>query len=153
MKIKKITDNKDLKDTWDIEVDEVHEYLLSNGCVSHNTSGKSINAIESIEPIHMFFYKEEGTITVPTLVPNFSLNNQYYKRAFDCDQYALLENAAVRQKWIDQSQSVNIYIKKPDSFKELTDLHLYAFDIGLKTLYYFKQEKEQDQEGECESCT
>jgi len=56
-----------IEHTWDIEVDEVHEYQLSNGCISHNTSGKACNAIESTEPISDFFYKEEGTITVPTL--------------------------------------------------------------------------------------
>lgn len=138
--------------TWDIEVEEVHEYLLGNGCVSHNTSGKAINAIESTEPIADFFYKEEGTITVPTVVPNFRKNNQYYKRAFECDQYALLRNAAVRQKWLDQAQSVNVYVSRPDSLLELTKLHLYGFDLGMKTFYYLKQKKEGD-EYVCESCS
>lgn len=116
------------------------------------TSGKGINAIESTEPISNFFYKEEGTITVPTVVPNFRKNNQYYKPAFECDQYALLKNAAIRQKWIDQSQSVNVYIKRPDSLLELTKLHFYFFNLGGKTLYYLKQQKESD-EHICESCT
>lgn len=138
--------------TWDIEVDEVHEYFLSNGCVSHNTSGKAINSIESTEPVHDFFYKEEGTITIPTVVPNFRVNNRYYKRAFECDQFALLKNAAVRQKWIDQSQSVNVYISTPDSLKEMSDLHIYGFNLGLKTYYYQKQQKSGDDYA-CESCT
>jgi intein/homing endonuclease len=59
-KYKKVINIKELNffDTWDIEVKEVNEYLLGNGCISHNTSGKSINAIESIEPIHDFFKKK-----------------------------------------------------------------------------------------------
>ncbi len=116
------------------------------------TSGKAVNSIESTEPVHDFFYKEEGTITVPTVVPNFRKNNAYYKRAFDCDQYALLKNAAVRQKWIDQAQSVNVYIKRPDSLLEMTKLHIYGFKHGMKTYYYLKQMKESE-DYTCESCT
>ena len=116
------------------------------------TSGKAINSIESTEPIHDLFYKEEGTITVPTVVPNFRKNNKYYKRAFECDQMALIKNAAVRQKWVDQAQSVNVYISKPDSLWEMTNLHLYGFHYGMKTFYYLKQQKDGD-EYVCESCT
>ena len=116
------------------------------------TSGKAVNSIESTEPVHDFFYKEEGTITVPTVVPNFRKNNAYYKRAFDCDQFALLKNAAVRQKWIDQAQSVNVYIKRPDSLNDMTKLHVYGFHNGMKTFYYLKQMKESE-DYTCESCT
>lgn len=116
------------------------------------TSGKAINSIESTEPVHDFFYKEEGTITIPTVVPNFRVNNKYYKRAFECDQFALLKNAAVRQKWIDQAQSINVYISTPDSLKEMTNLHIYGFKLGLKTFYYMKQQK-SGEDYVCESCT
>ena len=88
------------------------------------------------EPIADFYYKEEGTQSIPTLVPNFRKNNQYYKKNFECNQFVLVEHAAVRQKWLDQAQSVNLYISRPDSLRELTDLHLYGFRIGLKTFYY-----------------
>jgi len=152
MRISKIVDNTELKNTWDIEVQDVHEYQLSNGCVSHNTSGKAVNAIESTEPMVDLFYKEEGTITVPTVVPNFRKNNQFYKRAFDCNQYGLIKNACVRQKWLDQSQSVNVYIAKPDSLKDMTMLHIFGFKHGLKTFYYLRQQKESN-EYVCESCT
>jgi len=150
MKITKIEES--YSHTWDIEVPEVHEYILGNGCVSHNTSGKAVNAIESTEPIHDFFYKEEGTLTIPTVVPNFRKNNQYYKRSFECDQYALIKNACVRQKWIDQAQSVNVYISKPDSLMEMAKLHMYGFHYGQKTFYYLKQQKQSD-DYTCESCT
>ena len=116
------------------------------------TSGKAVNAIESTEPVHDFFYKEEGTMTIPTVVPNFRKNNKYYKRAFDCDQIALLKNAAVRQKWIDQSMSVNVYISKPDSLMEMSKLHMYGFYYGMKTFYYQKSQKDTGYAA-CESCT
>lgn len=116
------------------------------------TSGKSINAIESTEPPHDFFYKEEGTITIPTLVPNFQKNIMFYKKAFDCDPFALLRNAAIRQKYIDQAQSINVYVQTPDSLKDLVQLHFYGFKYGIKTFYYLKQQKVGASDV-CESCT
>jgi ribonucleoside-diphosphate reductase alpha chain len=117
------------------------------------TSGKAINSIESIEPISNMFYREEGTITIPTVVPNFKLNSQYYKKAFDCDQKKLVELAAVRQKWLDQSQSVNLYIRRPDSLLDLTRLHAYGFHLGMKTFYYLKQSKDGADDEICEGCS
>lgn len=143
-------------DKWSDLADRVKTFGIRNAqlmaIAPTATSGKAVNSIESTEPVHDFFYKEEGTITVPTVVPNFRKNNAYYKRAFDCDQYALLKNAAVRQKWIDQAQSVNVYIKKPDSLLEMTKLHIYGFKNGMKTFYYLKQMKESE-DYTCESCT
>jgi len=51
MKIAKIEDCG-YKDTWDIEVNPQHHYLLSNGCVSHNTIGLIAGASQGIEPIY-----------------------------------------------------------------------------------------------------
>jgi hypothetical protein len=45
-----------------------------------------------------------------------------------------------------------VYIKKPDSLMEMTELHLYGFHLGMKTFYYLKQQKEGD-DYVCESCT
>jgi ribonucleoside-diphosphate reductase alpha chain len=143
-------------DKWNALAERVKTFGIRNAqlmaIAPTATSGKAVNSIESTEPVHDFFYKEEGTITVPTVVPNFRKNNAYYKRAFDCDQYALLKNAAVRQKWIDQAQSVNVYIKRPDSLEEMTKLHIYGFHNGMKTFYYLKQMKESE-DYTCESCT
>jgi ribonucleoside-diphosphate reductase alpha chain len=143
-------------DKWDALGERVKTFGIRNAqlmaIAPTATSGKAVNSVESTEPIHDFFYKEEGTITVPTVVPNFRKNNQYYKRAFDCDQFALIKNACVRQKWLDQAQSVNVYITKPDSLMEMSKLHVYGFEYGMKTFYYLKQQKEGTEEA-CESCT
>ena len=151
-----LTDYQPDMTKWNELADKVKTFGIRNAqlmaIAPTATSGKAINSIESTEPIADFFYKEEGTITVPTVVPNFRKNNQYYKRAFECDQYALLRNAAIRQKWIDQAQSVNVYVSRPDSLLDLTKLHLYGFNLGMKTFYYLKQQKEGD-EYVCESCT
>jgi ribonucleoside-diphosphate reductase alpha chain len=116
------------------------------------TSGKAINATESIEPITNFFYKDEGTTVLPTVAPNFRTQNRYYKRAFEIDQKWLIKLAAIRQIYLDQSQSVNLYYPKAESLLQLTDDHLYAFWLGMKTFYYLKSEKDKEEEV-CESCT
>lgn len=154
---KGLTAYKPDMEKWALLAEDIMKYGLRNAqlmaIAPTATSGKACNAIESTEPIADFFYKEEGTMTIPTIVPNFRKNNQYYKKNFECDQYALVEHAAVRQKWIDQAQSINLYIKRPDSLLEMTQLHLYGFSIGIKTFYYLKQQKEGADDYACESCS
>ncbi len=62
-----------------------------------------------------------------------------YKVAFNVDQKKLLECGAARQKWIDQGMSLNLYNNKT-SLKELNDLYLHAWQLGLKTTYYLRNE-------------
>jgi ribonucleoside-diphosphate reductase alpha chain len=49
----------------------------------------------------------------------------------------VLEAASRRQKWIDQAQSLNVYIAKP-SGKKLDQVYRQAWKIGLKTTYYLR---------------
>lgn len=58
-----------------------------------------------------------------------------YATSFEIDAKWLIEAGARRQKWIDQSQSLNIYIDKP-SGKKIDDIYKLAWTRGLKTTYY-----------------
>jgi ribonucleoside-diphosphate reductase alpha chain len=60
-----------------------------------------------------------------------------YATAFEIDSSWLIEAAARRQKWIDQSQSLNLYIANP-SGKHLDALYRLAWERGLKTTYYLR---------------
>ena len=60
-----------------------------------------------------------------------------YKTAFDRDMFKLIECNAVRQKWIDQSISFNLY-NKTTSLKYLNDLYMASWEAGLKTTYYLR---------------
>jgi ribonucleoside-diphosphate reductase alpha chain len=60
-----------------------------------------------------------------------------YMTAFDIDPKWIVEAAARRQKWIDQSQSVNLWIKTPD-LKTLSHMYRHAWHAGLKTTYYLR---------------
>lgn len=73
----------------------------------------------------------------------------------EIDQRAIIEQAADRQKFIDQAQSLNIMIDPNISAKDLNALYLYAWEQGIKTLYYqhsmnaaqqFGRKKLQEQE-------
>jgi ribonucleoside-diphosphate reductase alpha chain len=57
-----------------------------------------------------------------------------YATAFEIDTAWLIE-AARRQKWIDQAQSLNLYIANP-SGKKLDQLYRLAWSTGLKTTYH-----------------
>ena len=49
----------------------------------------------------------------------------------------MIAAAARRQKWIDQSQSVNLFLAKPD-MKQLSHMYRAAWRSGLKTTYYLR---------------
>ncbi|MGB5396649.1 MAG: ribonucleoside-diphosphate reductase subunit alpha, partial [Gammaproteobacteria bacterium] len=62
---------------------------------------------------------------------------QLYQTAFELDARWLVEAAARRQKWIDQGQSLNLYMSEPSGAK-LDSLYKLAWLRGLKTTYYLR---------------
>jgi ribonucleoside-diphosphate reductase alpha chain len=62
---------------------------------------------------------------------------QLYATAFELDPRWLVEAASRRQKWIDQGQSLNLYMSEPDG-KKLDALYKLAWVRGLKTTYYLR---------------
>lgn len=60
-----------------------------------------------------------------------------YKEVFEIDPMALIRITAHRGKWLDQSQSFNIFVSGI-SGKQLSDIYLYAWRMGLKTTYYLR---------------
>jgi ribonucleoside-diphosphate reductase alpha chain len=60
-----------------------------------------------------------------------------YKTAFEIAPTWLLQCAAVRQKWIDQSQSVNLFLAENDA-RKASFMYREAWDRGLKTTYYLR---------------
>lgn len=86
--------------------------------------------------------------------------------AREIDQYAIVQQAAQRQQFIDQSQSVNLFFSLPTSnldrvkvAKYINDVHLTAWELGVKSLYYLKtgspikgQQLIIEKESSCLSC-
>ena len=60
-----------------------------------------------------------------------------YKTVFSIDYKYFIEAAARRQKWIDQSQSVNLFLAQPE-LSTLSKMYRLAWNLGLKTTYYLR---------------
>ena len=56
----------------------------------------------------------------------------------EINQLALVQQAAIRQKYIDQTQSLNVAFDPTDSPKWINQVHMEAHKLGIKTLYYLR---------------
>jgi ribonucleoside-diphosphate reductase alpha chain len=63
-----------------------------------------------------------------------------FKTGYELDMKELIIQAADRQKYICQSQSLNLFLKSPISGKQLNDVHVLAHELGVKSLYYLRSE-------------
>lgn len=79
--------------------------------------------------------RNEGDLTEIDEIPD--KYKDIYKTAFNCDQEGLIRVNAVRQKWVDQAISFNLYNNKT-SIKYLNDIYIAAWKNGLKTTYYLR---------------
>ena len=77
----------------------------------------------------------DGSVQMIDRVPDDL--KQQYQTAFEIDPRWLVEAAARRQKWIDQGQSLNLYMSEPSGAK-LDSLYKLAWVRGLKTTYYLR---------------
>ncbi len=77
----------------------------------------------------------DGSIAQITEIPEDV--RKKYKEVFEIDGRWLMRAAAARGKWIDQSQSMNVFYAGK-SGKDISDLYHYAWDLGLKTTYYLR---------------
>lgn len=68
-------------------------------------------------------------------IPDWIKNK--YKTAFDRDMFKLIECNGVRQRWMDQSISFNLY-NQGTSLKYLNDIYFASWEAGLKTTYYLR---------------
>jgi ribonucleoside-diphosphate reductase alpha chain len=82
--------------------------------------------------------KDNGSIqniqTIPDNIKNI------YKTVWEVGNKALINNAAIRGKYICQSQSLNLFMDKPD-FNKLSSMHFYSWEKGLKTGIYYLRTK------------
>ncbi|MGC9238894.1 MAG: ribonucleoside-diphosphate reductase subunit alpha [Acidithiobacillus sp.] len=77
----------------------------------------------------------DGSVTPIDRIP--AALKPLYANAFEIDPQWLVEAAARRQKWLDQSQSLNLYFGQP-SGKKIDETYRLAWRRGLKTTYYLR---------------
>ena len=121
------------------------------------TSGKVINATEGVDAPRRFKKIEEGTYSLPFVVPNLRENREYYQLMFSIANKDVIELAAIRQKFLCMGQSVSLAYESLTSTYEHVSNIILAEELGLKTIYYSYTKKASLDEGEeeeegCESC-
>jgi ribonucleoside-diphosphate reductase alpha chain len=62
---------------------------------------------------------------------------ELYRTAWELPQRALIDLAAARAPWIDQSQSLNLFLADPQ-IGRLSSMYMHAWKSGLKTTYYLR---------------
>ena len=157
--VKDIHNESKNKLDWIGLYEEVKKYGLRNGYLLAlmPTGSTSIitGATPSIDPIFDKFYKEENMSGIlPQTPPEVDKYYWHYKSAYYIDQLWIIKAGAIRQKWIDQAQSLNIFItpENIDGYK-LSEIYISAWKYGLKTVYYCRSKSLVDLQEECESCS
>ena len=99
----------------------------------------------TIEPTFKRTYTKENHSGVFTIVdPSLRYGRpELCKESFEINQVWILKAAAVRQAWLDQSQSVNIFAKLGTRGKDLSDWYILAWKLALKTTYYLRRQVEE----------
>lgn len=117
------------------------------------SSATSKGLTESIEPVMKLSYTLEGAVSTQVLVPELARLRPYYQTAYSIDPRRLVKLNAIRQMWIDQSQSSNTYVDTDKwDYGYLGKLSIYAWKLGTKTSYYLWTPKSQVEEA-CVSCS
>ena len=160
--------NKDLFDSgydWDALREDVKTNGMRNGYLMAVAPTSSISILvgttQTIEPVFKRKWFEENLSgLIPVVVPKLSPETwAYYTPAFEIDQLDLIRAAAVRQKWIDQGQSTNVFMSLDKaSGKYLHEIYMLAWKLGLKSTYYLRSQSPEaandveDRSMECSGC-
>ena len=119
------------------------------------TSSTSIlsGTTPGIDPImRKFFLEEKKGSMLPRVAPELSpCTYWYYKPAHYIEQTWSVRAAGVRQRHIDQAQSMNLYITNDYTLRQVLNLYLEAWRRGVKTIYYVRGKSLEVEE--CESCS
>tara|TARA_R110000772_G_scaffold262717_2_gene381880 strand:+ start:669 stop:2381 length:1713 start_codon:yes stop_codon:yes gene_type:complete len=109
-------------------------FIVKNPELEHLLNGKDKNESKYWDQI----LADNGSVAN---LPNDVLTEEE-KEIFltfpEINQLALIQQAAVRQKYIDQTQSLNIAFDPTDSPKWINQVHMEAHKLGIKTLYYLR---------------
>jgi ribonucleoside-diphosphate reductase alpha chain len=107
------------------------EFTMMNEYLVTDLKKLGLWDMEMLQEIKM----NEGSVQNISRIP--TLMREKYKETFDFHYSVFIDLAAARGKWIDQSQSLNLYYRGT-SGKEIGDMYMYAWESGLKTTYYLR---------------
>ena len=120
-----------------------------------------VGTTQTIEPVYKRKWFEENLSgLIPVVVPNLNPDTYaFYKPAYEVNQLDIIKAAAVRQKWIDQGQSTNIFLSLDKaSGKYMNQIYTLAHKLGCKSTYYLRSQSPEavaevaDRSLECSGC-
>ncbi len=142
---------------WEALAQKVARQGMRNGWLLAiaPTSSTSIIAgtTAGVDPVmNRYFLEEKKNGLIPRVAPDLSPETfWYYKSAHLMDQTWSIRAAGVRQRHIDQSQSMNFYITNEFTFRKVLDLYILAFEQGMKTVYYVRSKSLEVED--CTACS
>jgi ribonucleotide reductase alpha subunit len=139
-KITKIEVNEMKDHFFDIEVDDVHEYILDNNCVVHNSS-KANGLPNGLYPIRdLTLIKTDNSTVIYWAAKDGEKLKNHYEIAWDIPTKDLIDMYAIVQKWTDQGISADLYRKITGDdvvgSSEMLSDYFYMVKMGLKSRYY-----------------
>jgi ribonucleoside-diphosphate reductase alpha chain len=150
---------------WEELREKVKKTGMRNGYLMAIAPTSSISILvgttQAIEPVYKRKWFEENLSgMIPVVVPKLSPDTwAYYTPAYDLDQKLLIQAGAIRQKWIDQGQSLNIFMTLDKaSGKYLNDIYMLGWKLGIKSTYYLRSQSPEnkidvaDRSMECDGC-
>lgn len=118
------------------------------------TSSTSIIAgtTAGVDPImNKYFLEEKKGSMIARVAPDLDARTFWlYKNAHQIEQEWIVKAAGIRQRHIDQAQSVNLYITNEFTLRQVLMLYIHAWEYGVKTIYYVRSKSLEVEE--CESC-
>lgn len=107
------------------------DFIVLNGHLVRDLKSRGLWTPEMLDQVKYFDGELNSVEGVPEDI------RQKYRTAFTIEYKYFIDAAARRQKWIDQSQSVNLFLAQPD-IKTLSHMYREAWRKGLKTTYYLR---------------
>jgi ribonucleoside-diphosphate reductase alpha chain len=107
------------------------EFTIINKYLVHDLRNLGLWEEELMDKVKYY----DGSVQLLTSIP--ALLRAKYKEVFEIDPIWIIRHAAHRGKWIDQSQSVNVFTTST-SGKHISDTYMAAWRMGLKTTYYLR---------------
>ncbi|WP_425539612.1 ribonucleoside-diphosphate reductase subunit alpha [Microaceticoccus formicicus] len=107
----------------------------------------------AIDPVMKRYYLEEkkGSI-VPRVAPSLTPRTFWlYENAHEIDQNWVIKAAGIRQRHIDQGQSLNLYVTTDYTMSRILGLYIKAWEEEVKTIYYVRSQALEIEE--CDSCS
>lgn len=144
MKVKSIRVTEDRCVTMDINVEDVHHYILENGLVSHNSSisGATTNGVYPVRKLYL--NKTNETLSLNYVVPDSTRLKNKYEFATDIKTESMIKVYCVLQKWTDQAISADLWRKVVGEEKvttsEMLSGYIMRHKYGLKQRYYQNSE-------------